>query len=43
MTSVEQHLRNAAMLGHIQEVEALLRDNPEVDVNWKDDCPSLRF
>ena len=36
MASVEQRLYNAAEYGRIEEVEALLRDNPDLNVNWKD-------
>jgi len=36
MASVEQRLYNAAEYGHFEEVEALLRDHPDLNVNWKD-------
>ena len=33
---MEQQLINAALDGKVEEVEALLRDNPGLDVNWLD-------
>jgi len=36
MTSVEQRLVNAACGGHPGDVQAILKDHPGVDVNWKD-------
>ena len=45
MASVEQRLYNAAEYGRIEEVEALLRDHPDLDVNWAnhDSWPALHF
>ena len=31
---MEQQLTNAADAGRLEDVEALLRDNPDIDVNW---------
>jgi len=36
MASVEEQLYYAVEGGAIEEVEALLRDNPGIDINWKD-------
>ena len=33
---MEQKLWDAARYGHISEVSSLLRDHPEIDVNWTD-------
>ena len=33
---MEQQLVDAATNGHVKDLQALLRDNPAVDVNWRD-------
>jgi hypothetical protein len=38
MDIVEQQLCSAAYNGTIEEVETLLRDHPDLDINWKDVC-----
>jgi len=35
MTSAEKRLYDAAQYDRLEEVEALLRDNPSLDINWK--------
>ena len=34
---IEQRLIDAVESGNIEEVEALLRDHPDLDINWSDD------
>ena len=36
ITIMEQQLINSAIAGEIDKVEALLRNNPDLDVYWKD-------